>query len=186
MYFLCLLSWSYYFILYFLIWFITLSYFYIFLLQYFIYFFREGKGGRKRERNINVWLLLSRPLLGTWPVTQACALTGNRTSDPLICRLALNPLSHTSQGIFLYVKLTMHSWNKSHLVMVYNFSLCVARFGLLIACWTFLHFCHFLVMHFFGFDICINIHIEWVGKFFFIFCFFKVYEELVLINLNVW
>ena len=39
-----------------------------------------------------------RPLLGTWPATQTCALTKNRTSDPLVCRLALNPLSHTSQG----------------------------------------------------------------------------------------
>ena len=38
------------------------------------------------------------PLVGTWPTTQACALTGNRTSDPLVCRLALNPLSYTSQG----------------------------------------------------------------------------------------
>ena len=28
--------------------------------------FREGKEGRKRERNINVWLPLTRPLLGTW------------------------------------------------------------------------------------------------------------------------
>ena len=37
-------------------------------------------------------------LLGTWPATQACALTGNRTGDPLACRLALNPLSHTSQS----------------------------------------------------------------------------------------
>ena len=37
-------------------------------------------------------------LLGTWPATQACALTGNRTSDPLVPRLAHNPLSHTSQG----------------------------------------------------------------------------------------
>ena len=26
-----------------------------------------------------------------------CPLTGNRTSDLLVCRLALNPLSHTSQ-----------------------------------------------------------------------------------------
>ena len=26
------------------------------------------------------------------------AWTRNRSSDPLICRLALNPLSHTSQG----------------------------------------------------------------------------------------
>ena len=26
------------------------------------------------------------------------ALTGNQTSDPLVCRPVLNPLSHTSQG----------------------------------------------------------------------------------------
>ena len=38
------------------------------------------------------------PLLGTWSTTQACALTANWTSDPLICRPVLNPLSHTSQG----------------------------------------------------------------------------------------
>ena len=38
------------------------------------------------------------PLLGTWPATQACALTGNRTSDPLVRRPVLNPLSHSSQG----------------------------------------------------------------------------------------
>ena len=43
----------------------------------------------ERERNINVWLTLTRPLLGTWPTTQACALTGNRTGNPLIRRLAL-------------------------------------------------------------------------------------------------
>ena len=38
------------------------------------------------------------PLLETWPPTQACVLTGNRTTDPLVHRPALNPLSHTSQG----------------------------------------------------------------------------------------
>ena len=58
---------------------------------------REGKE-KERERNINVWLPFMQPLLGTWPATQACALTGNQTGDPLICKLALNPLSHTSQG----------------------------------------------------------------------------------------
>ena len=31
-------------------------------------------------------------------VTQACAPAGNQTSDPLVCRPVLNPLSHTSQG----------------------------------------------------------------------------------------
>ena len=51
-----------------------------------------------RERNINVWLPLTRPLLGTWPTTQSCALTGNWTSDPLVCRPALNPLSYTSRA----------------------------------------------------------------------------------------
>ena len=38
------------------------------------------------------------PSLGTWPATQACALTGNRTGDLLVHRPALNPLSDTSQG----------------------------------------------------------------------------------------
>ena len=66
----------------------------------FIYLFLERGEGREkeRERNINVWLPLTRPQLGTWPATQACALTGNQTSGPLVRRPALNPLSHTSQG----------------------------------------------------------------------------------------
>ena len=36
----------------------------------------------------------------TWPLpaTQACALTGNRTSDTLVHRPALNPLNHISQS----------------------------------------------------------------------------------------
>ena len=33
-----------------------------------------------------------------WSTTQACALTGNRTGHPLVFSLALNLLSHTSQG----------------------------------------------------------------------------------------
>ena len=49
------------------------------------------------ERNINARLPLAHPLLETWPATQACALTGNRTSDLLVQRPSLSPLSHTSQ-----------------------------------------------------------------------------------------
>ena len=45
-----------------------------------------------------MWLPLACPLLRTWPATQACALTGNRTGNPLVHRLTLNPLSQTSQG----------------------------------------------------------------------------------------
>ena len=49
----------------------------IFKKKDFIYLFLES--GEDRERNISVWLLLVCPLLGTWPTTQACGLTGNRT-----------------------------------------------------------------------------------------------------------
>ena len=50
-----------------------------------------------------MWVPLAHPLLGTWPTTHTCALTRNRTSDPLVCRSALNPLSHTSQGHWLII-----------------------------------------------------------------------------------
>ena len=50
----------------------------------FIYLFLERGEGREKERtrNTNVCLPLAYPLLGTWPTTQACALTGNRTTNP--------------------------------------------------------------------------------------------------------
>ena len=51
-----------------------------------------------------MWLPLERPLLGTWPATQACALTGDRTSDLLVSRPVLNPLSHTNQGKSLFLE----------------------------------------------------------------------------------
>ena len=58
---------------------------------------REGERETMCERYIDR-LPLARPQLGTWPATQACVLTGNQSGDPLVCRPALNPLSHTSQG----------------------------------------------------------------------------------------
>ena len=45
-------------------------------------FSERGEGSKEESgRNINVWLPLVHPLLGAWPTTQACALTGNPTSD---------------------------------------------------------------------------------------------------------
>ena len=67
-------------------------------LKDFIYLFLE-RGERKekeRERNINVWLPLMRPLPGTWPATQACALTGNPTGDPFGSQAGTQPTEHTS------------------------------------------------------------------------------------------
>ena len=66
----------------------------------FIYFLERGREGERGEKH-NVWLPLVCTLLGTWLATQACALTGNQTGNPLLCRLALNPLSHTSQSWLL-------------------------------------------------------------------------------------
>ena len=42
----------------------------------FIYLFLDRGEGREKEgeKNINVWLPLECPLLGTWPATQTCAL----------------------------------------------------------------------------------------------------------------
>ena len=58
--------------------------------------------GREREREgekhqcvVASW---ASPTGETRPATQACALTGNQTGNPLACRPALNPLRHTSQG----------------------------------------------------------------------------------------
>ena len=73
----------------------------------FTYLFLGGKGGRETsmwERYIH-WLPLACPQLGTWPAPHACALTGNWTSDLLVHRPPLHPLSHTSQGHYFISRL---------------------------------------------------------------------------------
>ena len=73
--------------------------FYCFVWDFSYLFLERGvEQVEERERNIDVWLPLVCPQMGTWPTTQACALIGNRTGDPLVWRLALSLLSHTSQG----------------------------------------------------------------------------------------
>ena len=63
-------------------------------------YYLERRGGRETSlcKRYMDWLSHAHPQLGTQLITQACALTGNRTSDLLVCRPALNPPSHTSQG----------------------------------------------------------------------------------------
>ena len=76
----------------------------------FIYF-REGKGGEKRGRGTATCkrsidrLPLTHPQLGTWPTTQACALTGNRTGDLSLCRMTLNPLNHAGQCLKIILEI---------------------------------------------------------------------------------
>ena len=60
----------------------------------------SGEGREKgRKRNISV---KDKHQLRIHPATQACALTGNWTSDLLLCGTMLNQLSHTGQGWFCH------------------------------------------------------------------------------------
>ena len=52
-----------------------------------------------------MWLPLAHPVLGACPVTQARALTGSQTCDPLVHRPALHPLSHSRQGAGWFLEL---------------------------------------------------------------------------------
>ena len=73
-------------------------YVFLFFLRFYL-FLEKGEGWEKEwEKNINVCLPLVPPQLGTRPAAQAYALTGNRTSDPLVRKPALSALSHPSQG----------------------------------------------------------------------------------------
>ena len=68
-----------------------------FNLRFYLFIFR-GEGREKYQCVVPSHA----PPLGTWPATQAWALTRNQTSDPLVRRLALSPLSCISQGLTLH------------------------------------------------------------------------------------
>ena len=68
-------------------------------------------------------------IYGTWPATQACALSGNRTGDPLVCKPALSPLSHTSQG-GLCISVVVVVTSLSFLILfIWPFSFFLEEFG---------------------------------------------------------
>ena len=78
------------------------SFMYLFFKKEILFIFREKE--KDRDRNINVWLPLACPLLGTWPATRACATTENWTSNSLVHRPMLHPLSNTNWGYVFQVK----------------------------------------------------------------------------------
>ena len=78
--------------------------FFLSFLKIFIYLFLERDEGREKEkeRNINVWLPLMRPLLGPGPQPRHVPWLGIQLAT-LVPRPALNPLSHSSQGNFFFL-----------------------------------------------------------------------------------
>ena len=88
-----------------------------YLKKFFFYFLERGKRGRETlmcERNMDQ-LHLAHPQPWIWPATQAHALTGDQTCNPLVHRPVLNPLSHISQdknSFFLNVN-NVFTWLKN-------------------------------------------------------------------------
>ena len=83
----------------------SLSEFFLFL-RFYLFIFREGKGGRKRGRETSICgCLLHAPDQGPGPQPRHAPWLGIK---PVTCRLALNPLSHTSQGCQNFFKNMYH------------------------------------------------------------------------------
>ena len=72
--------------------------FFIFL-RFLINLFLEIGEGREKEGEKHQYVVASRmPPTEDLAHNPGMCLTGNQTGNPLVCRPALNPLSHTSQG----------------------------------------------------------------------------------------
>ena len=87
-----------------------------FLCVFFFFFKREGKGGRKREKETLMWetsigCLLHMSQLGAQPTT----LTRNQTSDPLLGDVQTTEPRHSGQEAFLSSiwSLLMKNYNKA-------------------------------------------------------------------------
>ena len=80
--------------------------------DFYLFIYRERERGGEREGAIYQCVVASQhPILGAWPATQACAMTGNRTGDPLV----LSPCSilHQSGQRPCYIHIyfyTFYSW----------------------------------------------------------------------------
>ena len=74
----------------------ALFFFFLFKIDFCLFLDRRREGEREGEKRQCVGASCT-ALLGTWPTTQACSMTGNRTGDQLVRRSVQDLLSHTSQ-----------------------------------------------------------------------------------------
>ena len=70
----------------------------LFFFKDFIYLFSQKGREEERKRNINVWLPLTHPLLGTLASNPGMCPDWESNWQPFGLQPALNPLSYTSQG----------------------------------------------------------------------------------------
>ena len=62
-----------------------------------------------------MWLPLTRPLLGTWPAIQACALTGGGTGD-----LSVHRPARALFFLFLSFFSVIALWMLFHFLLIFN------------------------------------------------------------------
>ena len=75
-----------------------------FLKDFINFIFRLGEGREKeRERNINVWLPLMHPLLGTWPITWACVLDWEAKQWPFGSQAGTQSTEPHQLGLFFHL-----------------------------------------------------------------------------------
>ena len=96
-----------------------------------IYFRQRGReGGRKRGRETSVCGCLScAPYWGPGPQSRHEPWSGNWTSDPVVHRPVLNPLSHTSQGCLYFYRCkywttlftSMRGWKEGFALLIIQF-----------------------------------------------------------------
>ena len=77
-------------------------------------FFREKGRKRKREGKKHGCVKLAAsctPRTTDWPAAQACPLSRNQTSDPLVCSTTPNLLSQTSQSSVSIIECPKSIWH---------------------------------------------------------------------------
>ena len=80
----------------------TVHVFFFLFLRFYLFIFRErGREGEK-ERNINVWLPLMWPPLGTWRSNPSMCPDWESNRQPFGLQPALNPLTYARQGGFFF------------------------------------------------------------------------------------
>ena len=74
----------------------------LFLKVFYLFLDRGERREKKRERNINMWLPLTCILLGTWPASQACALTENGNHRCFGLQAGAHSTEPHQPGLFLF------------------------------------------------------------------------------------
>ena len=72
-----------------------------FLKRFYLFILERGREGERRRETSMCGCLSCTPCWGLGLQPKACALIGNPTSDPLACRLVLNPLNHSGPGLIV-------------------------------------------------------------------------------------